>query len=125
VTGGFDIGSSIDSYVISLLVETGVPGFLFFSGIVLLPIWYGLRGYLADLSESGALQGALACSFIAFTLYRLVLSQRENHMLMFSLLGIVIVLNYERERNQAKQPGNHRAQERSYSQARGRGLEIV
>ena len=35
VTGGFDIGSSIDSYVISLLVETGVPGFLFFTGMVL------------------------------------------------------------------------------------------
>lgn len=52
-TGGYDIGSSIDSYVISLLVETGVPGFLFFTGLVLLPIWYGVRAYLTDLSEWG------------------------------------------------------------------------
>ena len=52
-TGGDDIGSSIDSYVISLLVETGVPGFLFFTGLVLLPIWYGVRAYLTDLSEWG------------------------------------------------------------------------
>ena len=65
--GGFDIGSSIDSYVISLLVETGIPGFVFFAGIVCLPIWYGVRAYLTDLSESGALGGTLACSFIAFT----------------------------------------------------------
>ena len=39
--------------------------------------------------------GALACSFIAFTVNRLVLSERENHMLIFSLLGIVVYLNYE------------------------------
>src|SRR5580692_8898714 len=41
--GGFIINSSIDSYVTSLLVETGVPGFVFFAGLLLLPIWYGLR----------------------------------------------------------------------------------
>ncbi len=92
VTGGYDIGSSIDSYVISLLVETGIPGLVFFAGIVCLPIWYGVRAYLTDLSEKGALAGALACSFIAFTFYRLVLSQRENHLLIFCLLGIVVFL---------------------------------
>jgi hypothetical protein len=68
---------------------------LFFAGLLLLPIWYGVRAYLADMSESGAAAGALACSFIAFTMNRLVLSQRENHMLIFSLLAIVVVLNYE------------------------------
>ena len=93
--GGYVIGSSIDSYVVSVLVETGIPGLVFFSGMVLLPIWYGLRSYLSDMSESGAASGAVACSFVAFTAYRLALSQKENHMLIFSLLAIVIVLNYE------------------------------
>lgn len=101
--GGSIIASSIDSYVISLLLETGLPGLLFFAGIVLPPIWYGLRNYLADMSESGAAAGALACSFIAFTLNRLVLSQRENHMLIFSLLAIVVVLNYEYAKKRAPQ----------------------
>jgi O-antigen ligase len=95
VLGGYIINGSIDSYVISLLIETGIPGFVFFSGMLLLPIWYGLRNYLSDLSETGAVAGALACSFIAFTINRLVLSERENHMLIFSLLGIVVFLNYE------------------------------
>ena len=63
---------------------------------MLLPIWYGLRSYLSDRSQSGAAAGALACSFIAFAVYRLVLSQRENHMLFFSLLAIMIVLKYLR-----------------------------
>jgi hypothetical protein len=47
------------------------------------------------VSEAGAAAGAVACSFVAFTSNRLVLSQKENHMLMFSLLAIVVVLNYE------------------------------
>jgi O-antigen ligase len=89
------IQSSIDSYALSLLVETGIPGLVFFVGLVLLPIWYGLRNAVFDLSESGAVAGALACSFIAFAPNRLVLSQRGNHMLILSILAIVIVTNYE------------------------------
>ena len=89
------IGSSIDSYVLSLLLETGIPGLMFFTGLLLIPVWYGLRNYLSDASEAGAAAGAVACSFVAFTANRLVLSQKENHMLIFSLLAIVVILNYE------------------------------
>jgi hypothetical protein len=97
--GGVMIDSyTIDSYILSLVLETGVPGLLFFIGLLVLPIWFGVRSYLSDMSEYGALAGALACSFIAYTENRLVLSQRENHMLIFSLLAIVIVLNYARSR---------------------------
>ena len=67
----------------------------------MLPIWYGLRNFVSDMSESGAVAGALACSFIAFSLNELVLSQRENHMLIFSLLAIVVIMNYEYARKQA------------------------
>jgi O-antigen ligase len=93
--GGYVIDSSVDSYVISLLLETGIPGLLFFAGMLLIPVWYGLRSYLSDSSESGAAAGAVACSFVAYAVYRLALSQKENHMLIFSLLAIIVVLNYE------------------------------
>src|SRR6185437_5105978 len=89
------IGMGQDSYMLSLVLETGVLGLVFFVGLLLLPVWYGLRNYLSDMSESGALAGALACSFIGFIMNRLVLSQKENHMLIFSLLAIVIVSNHE------------------------------
>jgi O-antigen ligase len=103
--GGLIIGlGQIDSYILSLVVETGVLGLVFFLGLLVLPVWYGLRNYLSDMSESGALAGALACSFIGFTMNRLVLSQKENHMLIFSLLAIVIVLNYELVRKRVPQP---------------------
>jgi O-antigen ligase len=102
--GGIIIGlGQIDSYILSLVVETGIPGLVFFVGVLVLPVWYGLRNYLSDMSDSGALAGALACSFIGFSMNRLVLSQKENHMLIFSLLAIMIVLNYELVRNRALQ----------------------
>ena len=101
--GGIFGSETIDSYALSLVIETGIPGLLFFTGMCLLPIWYGLRNYLSDMSESSALGGALACSFIAFTSDRLVLSQKENHTLFYCLLAIVIVLNYDRLRKDVSQ----------------------
>jgi O-antigen ligase len=102
--GGLIIGlGQIDSYLLSLVVETGVLGLAFFLGLLVLPVWYGLRNYLSDTSESGALAGALACSFVGFIMNRLVLSQKENHMLIFSLLALVIVLNYEHVRQRVPQ----------------------
>jgi O-antigen ligase len=117
--GGYVIQSSIDSYVISLLVETGVPGFVFFAGLLLLAIWYGLRSYLSDMSESGAMAGALACSFIAFTFNRIVLSQRENQMLIFSLLAIVVVLSYEYAKQRVPERLSYKSPRKIHPRAEG------
>jgi O-antigen ligase len=106
--GGYVIGSSIDSYVLSLLLETGIPGLMFFTGLLLIPVWYGLRNYLSDTSEAAAAAGAVACSFVAFTANRLVLSQKENHTLIFSLLAIVVVLNYEYVRKRVPEQLSHK-----------------
>jgi len=105
VTGhGFDLGASvvgyfnpggvltIDSYVLSLLVETGAPGLVFFFLAVAGGIWFGARAYLTDRSRRGAIAGGFACAIIGFAVYRLVLSQRENHTLYFLFVGAVIVL---------------------------------
>jgi O-antigen ligase len=102
--GGLIIGMGQDSYILSLVLETGIPGLVFFVGLLVLPVWYGLRNYVSDMTESGALAGALACSFVGFIVNRLVLSQKENHMLIFSLLAIVIVVNYEHVRKRAPHP---------------------
>jgi O-antigen ligase len=116
--GGLIIGlGQIDSYVLSLVVETGIPGLVFFLGLLVLPVWYGLRNYLSDMSEAGALSGALACSFVGFIMNRLVLSQKENHMLVFSLLAVVIVLNYELIRKRAAQPLGDQSRRKTYHPA--------
>jgi hypothetical protein len=115
--GGYLIHMSIDSYVLSLLLETGIPGLVFFAGLLLLPIWYGLRNFLFDMSESGALAGALACSFLAFANNRLVLSERENQTLFFFLLAIAVVMNYQYARNQASEEASSKSPHRAYHRA--------
>jgi hypothetical protein len=71
--------------------------------VLLIPVWYGIRNYLSDASETGAAAGAVACSFVAFTANRLVLSQKENHMLMFSLLAIFVIVNSEYARKRVSE----------------------
>ena len=44
---------SVDSYVITLLVENGVPGCLLFFGAIAIAIWIGLRVYLSDRDPRG------------------------------------------------------------------------
>ena len=97
--------------------RNGGPWTPLFFGLLVLPVWYGLRNYLSDMSESGALAGALACSFIGFIMNRLVLSQKENHMLIFSLLAIVIVLNYELVRKRAPQRSADKSLRSTYLRA--------
>jgi O-antigen ligase len=118
-TGGYLIAQSIDSYILSLLLETGLPGLIFFVGLLLLPVWYGVRNFLYNMSESGAVAGALACSFLAFATNRLVLSQRENHMLIFSLLAIVVVMNHEYVRKQVSERVTDKSPRKAYLRAEG------
>ena len=101
ITGhGFGMGGSILETIQSIAIcfrsslRRGCLG-SYFSWIARASGLVWPKNYLSDMSESGALAGALACSFIGFIMNRLVLSQKENHMLIFSLLAIVIVLNHE------------------------------
>jgi len=84
-------GLTIDSYVLSLIVETGIPSLIFFMLMLFSGIAYSARRFLTDPSEMGALNGALAGSLIAYMVNRLVLSQRENHTLIFLILGLIMV----------------------------------
>jgi O-antigen ligase len=80
---------SLDSYVLSLLVETGVPGFVFFVLMVGAAIYLAARANVLDPSQRGAMNGALASALAGFLVYRLALSQTENQPLMFWICGMI------------------------------------
>ncbi len=86
-------GFTIDSYVISLLVETGVPSLIFFVMILASALLSSGKRCVNDPSEAGAFNGALAAIVVGFATDRLVLSQHENHTLMFVIFGLVMVSN--------------------------------
>jgi O-antigen ligase len=91
-----DTHGTLDSFVITTLVETGVPGFVFFFGMVFATVARGMRQYLFSPSRSGLLAGALGCSLFAFGAYRFALSQVENNTLAFVMAGLVLVLSHLR-----------------------------
>jgi O-antigen ligase len=124
-TGGADIGMSIDSFVIALILETGFPGFAFFFGTLCLVIWFGLRSYIYDLSESGAFAGALACSFVAYFMYRLALAQRENGMLEYVLLALVIAAIHEHKAKHVEERERYGPQRRMYARTPQRELRAT
>ena len=93
---------TVDSYALSLLIETGVPGFLFFTGMIFWIVWGRAKRYLTDPSPQSAVNSALVCSVLAFTVDRLVLSQRENHKLFFLLAGVTVILAYLEASESAK-----------------------
>ena len=96
VVGYFTANSvpSVDSSLISVLVETGLPGFLFFFGMAVFGAWRGLRLFLFDPSKRAAAAGALACSLIAFVVQRFALSQRESYTTIFIIIACIIFLDH-------------------------------
>jgi O-antigen ligase len=94
------LGGTLDSYVISTLVETGIPGFVFFFGMIIAAMSRGVQRYLLDPSRSGAFAGALGCSLLAFGYYRIALSQAENHTLFYVIVGLVMAVWHDRRLDQ-------------------------
>jgi hypothetical protein len=95
VVGYFNPGAqfpTLDSMIVSTLVETGVPGLLFFYGSLIFAIVLGARKYLEDSGGRGAFAGGLSCSLIAFLVYTTVLTQVENFTIMYLFLGLTIAL---------------------------------
>jgi O-antigen ligase len=83
---------TIDSYLITLLVEQGVTGFLLFFGMIGFGVWFAARLYIGNPDERATLGAPIACSLLAFAVYRIALSQTENHTLMFLMIGLVFAL---------------------------------
>jgi O-antigen ligase len=82
---------SVDSYSLTLLVETGITGFLLFFGIVFLAAWGCAKVFLSDNDKRAMLGAPLSSAFVAYGFYRLALSQRENQTLFYLLVAIAFI----------------------------------
>lgn len=91
--------ASLDSYIIALLINSGVPGCVLFFGMILAAIMSNVKMYLSDV-PSGVLGGALSCSLFAYSVYRVSLNQVENNGLMLVVLGLSLVLAFETRKRQ-------------------------
>ncbi|HYE51429.1 MAG TPA: O-antigen ligase family protein [Azospirillaceae bacterium] len=83
---------SVDSYVLSLITETGLLGLCAFVVMLGWAVWRGASIYATPDREGSAFAGPIAAALCGFMVTRLVLSQLENHTLVFILLGTLVVV---------------------------------
>ena len=102
--------ASIDSSIISLLVEVGVPGFLLFFVLILYSAWLMLRIYAREDDDESAPALAVGCAIVSFGIYRLALTQRENHFFLYILIALAsMIANGYRKRQKSRQTAPHRS----------------
>ena len=95
---------TIDSYYLTMLLDIGVLGFAIFLAMFLAGIWIGARRAI-DAPEGETLWIAPATiALLNFIIIKAVLSQVENHPLVFALLGMVVALGW-RIRQAGDEPG--------------------
>lgn len=95
VVGYYAPGSllpTIDTSIISVLVETGLLGFIAFFGGTLAGVLLSMRTYVQSDDRRAEAALAVGCALLSFLVYRLTLSQRENYTFAFVLLGIATSL---------------------------------
>ena len=85
---------SIDSFALSMIVETGVPGFIFYFGIIAIGMMVAAKTYLRDADPQAEIGAGLAASLSAYGIYRFFLSQHENQMLFFLFLALTYLIGY-------------------------------
>lgn len=82
---------TIDSYLLSITLETGIVGVLSFIFIFAYASIKSSKAYIHASRDDafGKMGAAFASIFLAFLVIKIVLSQRYNHTLIFLLLGII------------------------------------
>jgi O-antigen ligase len=88
-------GYSVDSYILSLLIDTGIVGLVAFFGMIGILLWRGAMVYFRDPNPASAKAIAMVAAFAAFALQRAALSQIENFTNIFMFLGFFVALRQQ------------------------------
>lgn len=83
---------TIDSYWLSALLEFGAVGALALLGMLVWCVYVGIRAYLDPANPHGRLGGPLALALIAFGIIKLVLSQVDNHLIVFVMMALIVLV---------------------------------
>lgn len=115
---GYGIGSSgevigfttpggqltVDSYVLTLLVDLGIMGLLLYTAMLLISIWRMSFIAYESTDETDFQAAAVAASIVSWITSKLVLSQADNDMLLFMILGYVTALAWAQQKKAIAAP---------------------
>lgn len=86
---------TIDSYYLSILLEIGVVGFIFYYGMFILSVVVAIKNVEFGKQDSEILLLIpFSVSIINFIVVKSVLSQDANHPIVFMMVGAIIALSY-------------------------------
>ncbi len=88
---------TVDNYYLNTLLDLGYPGAIGFYGMFSMAAWLGARVYLKTADRESELAGPLGIVCLNFVILKSVLSQENNHSLIFLLLGMMAAF-WARER---------------------------
>ncbi len=85
---------SVDSYVLSVLLEYGVPGLILLYTFFLSGIYYAVAELVKRTRHDGeySLFTPLLISIVNFVVVKSVFSERDNHPLVYMMLGMITAL---------------------------------
>lgn len=84
---------TIDTWVLSSLLESGIIGFACFCGMLFAAVGRGIWLYTEGRAPSSSLGGVIAVSLLAFAVIKTVLSQIDNHTLIYMFCAWVACLS--------------------------------
>lgn len=84
--------TTTDGYYMNLLADYGIPGTIAFTLLFGGAAWYAAQTYLKAATPDEEVGGPLAACLVTFLVTKLVLSQIENHPLMFALAAMAVAI---------------------------------
>ena len=95
---------TIDTYYLAIGLEFGVLGFILYYGMFVAAIWQGTRTVWRAPRGDALYLVPITISLAIFGIGKAVLSQQENHPLVFMLLGASVALMWRAKMDEATRP---------------------
>jgi len=96
--------ATVDSYVISVLLDYGVIGFVAFYGMFIVAVVQSGKLAIENPDDRASMLMPIAATFFSFMVIKTVLSQEQNHSFIFMLLGMFVALRYSIVHDAAAKP---------------------
>ena len=84
---------SIDSYYLSLVLDSGVPALVAFVLLLSYFVFKGLRCSLTNRSDAALLAGMFSISVLGMLVMKLILSLSQNLPLLYLACAMILVLS--------------------------------
>ena len=100
---GGDGALTLDNYYLWIALDYGMIGFGLFYGMILLAIHRNFMISVRDQGEDNNRALVVMTTLVSFIILKTVLSEEDNHSLLFMLLGMTVALMW---RERQKMLGN-------------------